>query len=471
MISINKKLVIGLIFFTIFIICSINYQTIIADNSIITQKIDVYDTCNILFIGSSYFNFNNLPNLFENLSINSGKELFVDRYGNNGLSLDDHASSSGTESKINERDWDYVILQGAGAYIAYPEHFTEHPVFPALVILRDKIYQNCNTTKIIFTMPWAFEDGMTWYQDWTDTFEDMQLKIFANTINYSREIGFIIAPVGWAWYTVLEELNYPLHYLHLSDWNHPSLKGSYLMACVIFSTVFIESSIMIPYYCCLDEEEAQYFQNIASHTVMDNLSLWNIDNGGNNTPPYPPTIYGNANGKTGSLYHFNISTTDINDDNVYYFVDWGDEINEQFGPFSPGKEVTISHSWSNQDTYIIKVKAIDSYGAESNWSYQEITIPKSKKTDWPIYVCFYWGRIRNPVIEEIPWYEEVVHCYAKSVHVFGFETGFGQGIYSDTLRNKDIIIPYDDFKTFALDRRIFGVFTSHWIPQEYPELI
>ena len=257
--NINKKLVTVIIFLIIFIICSISYQPIIADNSIIIpQKIDVDDTCNILFIGSSYFNFNNLPNLFENLSINSGKELFVDRYGNNGLSLDDHASSSGTESKINERDWDYVILQGAGAYIAYPEHFTEHPVYPALIILRDKIYQNCNTTKIIFTMPWAFEDGMTWYQDWTDTFEDMQFKIFENTINYSREIGFIIAPVGWAWYIVLEELNYPLHYLHLSDWNHPSLKGSYLMACVIFSTVFIESSIMIPYYCGLDEEEAQY---------------------------------------------------------------------------------------------------------------------------------------------------------------------------------------------------------------------
>ena len=81
-------------------------------------------------------------------------------------------------------------------------------------------------------MAWAFEDGMTWYQDWTDTYEDMQLKIYDTVLEYAEEIGFMIAPVGWSWYKVLEELDYPLHYLHMGDWNHPSLKGSYLMACM-----------------------------------------------------------------------------------------------------------------------------------------------------------------------------------------------------------------------------------------------
>ncbi len=31
--------------------------------------------------------------------------------------------------------------------------------------------------------------------------------------------------------------------VHMSDWNHPSLKGSYLMACVIYSAVFQESTV------------------------------------------------------------------------------------------------------------------------------------------------------------------------------------------------------------------------------------
>ena len=104
-------------------------------------------TLKILFIGSSYFNYNNLPDLFENLAISSGKEVYVDHHGQNGLFLSDHAESSETESKINEHNWDFVILQGSGRNMAYPDYFTDHPVYPALITLRDKIYENCESTK------------------------------------------------------------------------------------------------------------------------------------------------------------------------------------------------------------------------------------------------------------------------------------------------------------------------------------
>ncbi len=234
------------------------------------------DTCEILLIGSSYFNGNELANLIQNLADSSGVPLYIEMHGQNGLYLSDHASSTITEAKINERDWDYVVLQGVGVLMAYPGHFTDHPVYPALITLRDKITANCESTRMVFCLPWAFEDGMTWYQNWTDTFEDMQWHIYDNTLQYSEEIGFEIAPVGWAWYAVLEAYHYPLHYLHLSDWNHPSLKGSYLMACVIFSTVFQQSTVGIPYHGGIGEAEADFYQTLASDTVLNNLGLWNI---------------------------------------------------------------------------------------------------------------------------------------------------------------------------------------------------
>jgi hypothetical protein len=344
------------------------------------RVINRLDPCKILFIGSSYFNFNDLPNIFENLGISSRKEIYVDNHGRNGLYLDDHASSSETELKINEKDWDYVILQGVGTNTAYPDHFNAHPLYPALVTLKNKIHQNCNTTKIIFCMPWAFEDGMTWYQDWSDTYEDMQLKIFENTINYSKEIGFSIAPVGWAWYYVLDELDYPLHYLHMSDWNHPSIKGSYLMACVIYSTIFIENITDNPYYGGLDEDEAIYFQNIASHTVLDNLNLWNIENASNN-PPYAPLIEGIVNGKAGDSLNYTIVTTDPDGDEVSYFVDWGDNFTGGWTRLLPsGEYYNVSHNWEEQDTYTIKVKAKDVKGAESDWTTLEVTMPKLKQS-------------------------------------------------------------------------------------------
>ena len=235
------------------------------------------DTCEVLLIGSSYFNYNNLKDLVKNLADSSDVEILIEMHGQNGLYLSDHAGSPATEAKINERDWDYVILQGVGMLIAYPDSFPDHhPVYPALITLRDKIHANCESTRMVFQMPWAFEDGMTWYQNWTDTYEDMQIHVYDNTLQYSEEIGFEIAPVGWVWYEVLDSLNYPLHYLHMSDWNHPSLKGSYLMACVIYSTVFQVSTVGNTYRAGIPEEEALYFQNVASDTVLNNLELWNI---------------------------------------------------------------------------------------------------------------------------------------------------------------------------------------------------
>ncbi len=234
------------------------------------------DTCEILFIGSSYFNFNDLPSLVRDLAHSSNIEVYIEMYGQNGTYLSDHASDPGTEAKINERDWDYVILQGVGVLMAYPDYFTDHPVYPALITLRDKIHANCEATRMIFCLPWAFEDGMTWYEDWTDDFEEMQIHVYDNTLQYSDEIIFEIAPVGWAWYAVLEEYNYPLHYLHMNDWNHPSLKGSYLMACVIYSTVFQESTVGNSYHAGIPEDEVEFFQEVASDTVLNNFELWNI---------------------------------------------------------------------------------------------------------------------------------------------------------------------------------------------------
>jgi len=249
---------------------------ILAQNMKNENSLNQRDPVKILFIGSSYFNYNNLPSLFENLVVNSENEVYIDQSITNGLYLEDHANSSVTEDKINEENWDYVILQGVGRLMAYPEIYTDHPVYPALVTLQNKIHENCQTSKIIFCLPWAYEDGMTWLEGWTDTYVDMQIHIYDNTLEYSSDIGFKVSPVGWAWKTVLEESSFPLHYLHMSDWNHPSLKGSYLMACVIFSTIFQESTLGNTFYADLPEDEATYFQITASSTVLSDLDLWNI---------------------------------------------------------------------------------------------------------------------------------------------------------------------------------------------------
>ncbi len=345
-------------------------------------------TYKILFIGSSYFNFNDLPELFKQLTLCAEKDIYIDHIGKNGMYLDDHASSNSTEEKIKEMEWDYIILQGVGAAMAYPSDFTVHEEYPALKTLWEKIHRYSDSAKMVYCMPWAYEDGMTWYQNWTDTYADMQEKIYDTTLNYSNDIGFMIAPVGSVWYTVLEEQGYPLHYLHMSDWNHPSLKGSYLMACVIYSTVFIEPSINISYYASLDEDEAHYFQTIASNTVLNNLSLWNIENTSTNNPPYKPEKpSGPTSIRKNVPYNFTSSTADADGDMVYYLFEWGDGNSSNWiGPYGSGEIVKADHRYVEKGPYSIRVKAKDVHGAQSDWS-EPLDISKQK-------VCLPYSSLR-----------------------------------------------------------------------------
>ena len=230
----------------------------------------------ILFIGSSYFNYNNLPELFLQLSEQSGKEVYIDQHMPSGLFLSDHAENSVTRSKIRTKDWDYVILQGVGVVMAYPDSIIEHPFQPAMKSLMKDIARNNPESKTVYCLPWAFEDGMTWKTGWKDSYVDMQEKIVQNTMDYSEQMEFMVAPVGVAWSVVLKEKAYPLHYLHFTDWNHPNHRGSYLMACVLYSSIFQESSENIEFSSDLDQEEALYFRTIASKTVLDSLQYWKI---------------------------------------------------------------------------------------------------------------------------------------------------------------------------------------------------
>jgi len=98
-----------------------------------------------------------------------------------------------------------------------------------------------------------------------------------------------------------------------------------------------------------------------------------------NHPPEIPIITGPTNGKTGTAYDYDFIAVDPDGGNVRYFIDWGDEITE-WTSFTPSNTpVTVNHTWTEKGAYLIKVKAEDVCGAESDWSDPlTITITKNK---------------------------------------------------------------------------------------------
>ncbi|MBE3121586.1 MAG: hypothetical protein IMZ58_05180 [Thermoplasmata archaeon] len=95
-----------------------------------------------------------------------------------------------------------------------------------------------------------------------------------------------------------------------------------------------------------------------------------------NDAPNTPIISGRTPGKVGVSYLYKFSTTDSNGDDVYYFIDWGDDTNSGWiGPYDSGVQATITHSWSEQGTYTVKVKAKDVPGDESDWGTLDVVMP------------------------------------------------------------------------------------------------
>jgi len=95
--------------------------------------------------------------------------------------------------------------------------------------------------------------------------------------------------------------------------------------------------------------------------------------------PSPPTIEGPNNAVAQKRYDYTFSTTDPEGDDVEYFIEWGD--GKKFiwtGPYESGEQVIKSHSWTYEGNYTIRVKARDTYGAESDWTTTELTMPKNK---------------------------------------------------------------------------------------------
>lgn len=88
-----------------------------------------------------------------------------------------------------------------------------------------------------------------------------------------------------------------------------------------------------------------------------------------NHPPNKPTITGGSSGDPGTNYALTLTTTDYEQEDVYYWVEWGNNSNSGWvGPFASGATATINHIYANVGIYEIKAKAKDINDLESDWS-------------------------------------------------------------------------------------------------------
>jgi hypothetical protein len=123
-----------------------------------------------------------------------------------------------------------------------------------------------------------------------------------------------------------------------------------------------------------------------------------------NNIPSVPNINGQINGKIETPYEYTFASTDPDGDNISYFIKWGDGSTTSWTSFlTSGTPYFENHTWSEQNSYIIEAKAKDIYGGESTWATLEVSMPKSKAIDRPLFLHKFFQRFpfMNKILNQI----------------------------------------------------------------------
>ena len=123
-----------------------------------------------------------------------------------------------------------------------------------------------------------------------------------------------------------------------------------------------------------------------AQTGLFNVTLLVTDSEGNSSsdsttafidaPPNTPMIIGLSQGHIRHDYTYNFVTTDPENENIEYYITWGDGGNTGWlGPYESGEAINMSHTWQKQGTYTIRCKASDVHGWESGWGTLQVTMP------------------------------------------------------------------------------------------------
>ena len=231
------------------------------------------DTTKVLFIGNSITYFNNMPQTFEAIANSKGDTTQVTVYAPGGTGFLNHVVDPQVFEKFREGIWDYVVLQpGSNESPGYSESVSATK--DRARILKDSILLYNPCAQILYYEISYGVWGNTVAQ--IDEYNTTMDLIRTNVRQWADSTELFFAPAGEAVRTAWNDDSSELLWGSTGD-IHPNTKGSYIIACSFYASIFQKPSLGSTFQSSLSVQEAEKYQVLADTTVLNYKSDWRIN--------------------------------------------------------------------------------------------------------------------------------------------------------------------------------------------------
>ncbi len=308
---------------------------------------------NILFIGNSFTHMNSMPKMFDRIATSNKQKVHVEMSAKSNHTFKMHCERPEMFDKIKSRKWDYVIIQGFSRELIDDYSYIDTACIPYFNEIVDSIYISNPCTSILLYETWGYKNGLN---DSTHvmTFDAMTDFIERGYKYLSELYNIPIVPVGKVWQDVTNKhkgIN-----LYAEDLAHPSQYGSYLVACSFYTAIF-KKSADDSFTDGLDPVKIKAIHASAYNYILTNIDMYKL--------------------KMNSMF---VSSEKLKNGNLKvrckeYFRD-ADSIRWDFGDGKFSNYHSLSHVYTKEGTYLIKLTVFDKCGVRV--LFKEETLKKVK---------------------------------------------------------------------------------------------
>ena len=246
----------------------------------------------VLMFGNSYTSQNSLNSMLEEMLRNAGSPSNTSAYTTGGHTLADHwldvnTSSSAQNLSLATGVWDTVVLQDQSQKPGFTRSHVEWIASKnASIDLANRVDTEGGSTMLMMT--WGRRGGDPANPNLFPNYTVMQDRLeegyidFRDNISSQTSADIYIAPVGLAFKHIHDSIiatggnpqspTSTFYGLYSTDGSHPSTSGSYLAACVLFSSLTGDSPVGLTDNTTMDAALRLTLQQTAAEVVFNGSS-------------------------------------------------------------------------------------------------------------------------------------------------------------------------------------------------------